>query len=344
MASISSRKEQHVELCVNEEVNFTTKTNGLNEWEFEHNALPELNFSDIDPSTHFLGRELSFPLLISGMTGGYKNAESINGQLAEICEELSLAMGVGSQRQTLDDSMFHASFAITRKCAPHIPLIANIGAAEVARMPDASSAQCFIELIEANALAVHLNPLQEFLQPEGNPEFKNVLAKIGMLVKALPVPVIVKEVGAGISASVATRLFEAGVRIIDVAGAGGTSWAGVEILRRKDQLPISQEFWDWGIRTADAVRAISNIKPDNASLISSGGIVDGVMIAKSIALGADLAGAARILLQELVKNDQDGLRRLLLGWMHDVKGVMFLVGAKNIDSLRRVPLLRADVT
>ena len=344
MASISSRKEQHVELCVNEEVNFTTKTNGLEEWEFEHNALPELNFDEINPSIQFLGKEISFPLLITGMTGGYENAESINGQLAEICEELSLAMGVGSQRQALNDHTFHASFAIARKCAPHIPLIANIGAAEVARMPDASSAQRLIALIEANALAVHLNPLQEFLQPEGNPEFKNVLTKIGMLVKALPVPVIVKEVGAGISASVATKLFEAGVRIIDVAGAGGTSWAGVEILRRKDQLPVSQEFWNWGIRTADAVHAISKIKPDNASVIASGGIVDGVMIAKSIALGADLAGAARILLQELVKNGQDGLRRLLLGWMHDVQGVMFLVGAKNIDALRRVPLMKADVT
>lgn len=338
MSETTSRKEEHVSLCVEDDVAFQTKTNGFEEWEFEHNALPELNFDEIDPSITFLQKKISFPLLLTGMTGGYEGATTINQQLAEVCEELSLPMGVGSQRQAIEDNTFHDSFTRARKCAPHIPLIGNIGAAEVASMRDVSTAQRLVDLIEADALAIHLNPLQEFLQPEGNPKFKGVLKNIGTIAKKLSVPVIIKEVGAGISANVAVRLFDVGVRYLDISGAGGTSWAGVEIKRRQHALPVSPSFWDWGIRTADALIAVANVKPTDSILIASGGIVDGVMVAKAIALGAQLAGTARLLLQALMNDGQEGLRNLFAGWKNDLLGVMFLVGTKNIDELHKIPL------
>ncbi|MFA6456316.1 MAG: type 2 isopentenyl-diphosphate Delta-isomerase, partial [Bacteroidota bacterium] len=259
--STVSRKRDHVELTVKRNVSFRSKTAGFEEWEFVHNALPEIDRSEVDTSAVFLGKKLSFPLMISCMTGGYKEAEKINRDLAEVCEEFQIAMGVGSQRQAMEDSTYHSSFSIARIAAPTIPLIGNIGAAEVAKLKDVSPVLKLAELIRADAFAVHLNPLQEFLQPEGNTDFRGVLKGIEMLVKKLPIPVIVKEIGAGISWSVAERLANVGVRYIDVAGAGGTSWAGVEILRRsKDDREHWNPFWDWGIRTADALREVVQLK------------------------------------------------------------------------------------
>jgi isopentenyl-diphosphate delta-isomerase len=210
-------------------------------------------------------------------------------------------MGVGSQRQAIENAEYHASFSVVRHAAPGIPIIGNIGAAEVARMRDASVVQRLVDLIGADAFAVHLNPLQELLQPEGSTNFRGVLAGIEMLVDQLRIPVIVKEIGAGISAGTARRLLEAGVRIIDVAGAGGTSWAGVEILR-SGTAASSDPFWDWGIPTADAITDIAKLKDASGtmSIIASGGITNGVECAKAIALGADMTAAARPLLQRLM--------------------------------------------
>ncbi len=339
MSETSSRKEEHVNLCVEDDVIFHSKTNGFDEWEFEHNALPELDFEEIDPSTTFLDKKISFPLMITGMTGGYEGATTINAELAEVCEELNIPMGIGSQRQALEDDAYHESYSISRKKAPHIPLIANIGAAEVVDLKDVSPVQKIIDLIEANALAIHLNPLQEFLQHDGNARFRGVLKNIEMLVNQLHVPIIIKEVGAGISANVALRIIDAGVQWIDVAGAGGTSWAGVEIKRRGSALPVSPSFWNWGIRTADALIQLSRINPAQVHLIASGGITDGVMIAKSIALGADLSGSARLLLQTLIKKSQDDLKNILAGWKNDLCGVMFLTGSRTITELKKVSLL-----
>lgn len=328
---------------LNRDVSFQAKTAGFEHWEFEHNALPELNFSDIDPGVSFLEKKLSMPLMVSCMTGGYKNAASINKQLAEVCEESRIAMGVGSQRQALEDSSYHATFSIVREAAPTIPLVGNIGAAEVAQLRDASPVERLVEMIHADAFAVHLNPLQEFLQPEGNPNFRGVLKGIEMLVKRCPVPIIVKEIGAGISASVAQRLVDVGVRIIDVAGAGGTSWAGIEIMRRNARLTDGgQAFWDWGIPTAEAVMQVSILKAQVPGLvvIGSGGIANGVNLAKSLALGADLAAAARPLLEALYKGGKKGLQELFRVWMKELKGVMFLVGASTIGQLQKTPLRR----
>ena len=346
---ISSRKQEHVELTIGRDVSFQTKTPGFERWEFQHNALPELDFSEVDPSTKFLGKRLSMPLLISSMTGGYEDATRINRLLAEVCAEKQLAMGVGSQRQAIQDTKFHRSFSVVREVAPDIPVFGNIGGAEVAKLKDVSTIKRLADLIKADAFAVHLNPLQEFLQPEGNPEFRGVLRGIEMLVRELPIPIIVKEIGAGISLSVARRLIDAGIRIIDVAGAGGTSWAGVEIIRRTKKtenraskvVGAAQSFWDWGIPTVDALRQVCSLKIQTPSLtvIASGGIAGGLDVAKAIAFGGDLAGAARLMLQELEAGGTKALLAKIDGWEMELKGAMFLTGSRTIADLQAQQLV-----
>jgi isopentenyl-diphosphate delta-isomerase len=338
----SSRKQQHVEIVLAKDVGFRAKTSGFERWDLVHVALPELDFEEVDPATTFLGKPLRLPLLITGMTGGYAGAESINRQLAALCVERGLAMGVGSQRQAMEDPRFRRSYSVVREVAPDIPVIGNIGAAEVAHLQDAGPLRRMADLIRADALAVHLNPLQEFLQPEGTPRFAGVLNGIERLVHDLGIPVMVKEIGCGISADVMRRLLDAGVRIVDVAGAGGTSWAGVEVLRRKererDPLAI---FWDWGIPTADAVRQCAALRTDARpfTLIASGGIQNGLDMAKAIVLGADLAGAARPFLQALRQGGPRGLRRFVDGWERQFRGAMFLTGARTLPDLQRQTLM-----
>jgi len=332
----SSRKQQHVEITLSKDVSFRGKTTGFERWEFLHNAVPELDLSEVDPSTTFLGKKLSFPLIISSMTGGYHDAIRINRQLAGVCARKGLAMGVGSQRQALENSKHHRSFSVVREVAPDIPVFGNIGAAEVAKLKDVSGVKKLAELIRADAFAVHLNPLQEFLQPEGNPQFRGVLDGIARLVRELGLPIIVKEIGAGISMSV----------------AGGTSWAGVEILRRGNirkqrkygkggQTPSATAFWDWGIPTVDALRQVSSLKTESPSLtlISSGGISGGLDIAKSIAFGADLAAAARTFLRILESSGANGLMQELERWEMELRGAMFLTGSRTIPELQEQQLV-----
>jgi isopentenyl-diphosphate delta-isomerase len=343
--STSSRKKQHVRLALTRDVGFRAKGTGLDHLDFEHNALPEIDFSEVDTSTRFLGYQLSCPLLISSMTGGYADALTVNRQLAEVCGEMHLALGVGSQRQAMERKALHRTFSVIREVAPDIPVIGNLGAAEVARLRDAGSVQRLVNLVRADAFAIHLNPLQELLQPEGNPAFRGVLEGIALLVRELSVPVIVKEIGAGISGEVAARLVEVGVAYIDVAGAGGTSWAGIEILRGK-RSRSRERFWDWGIPTASALRAVTPLKKRSPGLtiIASGGITTGVDAAKCIALGADLVGSARPMLHALARRKKRGLKTLLEEWVDELRWVMFLTGAKEIKQLQtkklvsRVPL------
>ncbi len=338
----SSRKQQHVEIVLAKDVGFRAKSSGFERWDLVHVALPELDLAEVDPSTTFLDKPLRMPLLVTGMTGGYAGAERINRALASVCASRGLAMGVGSQRQAIEDARFRRTYSVVREEAPSIPVIGNIGAAEVAHLQDAGALKRMVELVRADALAVHLNPLQEFLQPEGTPTFAGVLNGIERLVKDLGVPVIVKEIGCGISAGVLRRLLDVGVRIVDVAGAGGTSWAGVEVLRRKEQLrdPLAV-FWDWGIPTADAVRQCAALRSGQQTftLIASGGIQHGLDMAKAIVLGADMVGAARPFLQALRKTGTAGLERYIDGWERQFRGAMFLTGSRTLDDLRRQTLM-----
>ena len=346
----SSRKQQHIDISLTKDVSFCTKTAGFERWDFLHNAMPELNLSDVDPSTSFLGKKIAFPFIISSMTGGYADALKINRQLAEVCAIKEIAMGVGSQRQAFEDDQYHRSFSVVREVASNIPVFGNIGAAEVAKLRDASPILRLIELIHADGFAIHLNPVQELLQPEGDTDFRGVLAGIEMLVKAIPVPLIVKEIGAGISADVARRLIDSGVTIIDVAGAGGTSWAGVEILRgknkdgkrKKEEVRLnSQEFWDWGIPTIDALRGVCIVKSKSSwvKVISSGGISNGIDIAKSFAFGADYAAVARPILRALANGGVKSVLRLIDTWECELKGTMFLTGSRSIAALQKQQMI-----
>ena len=336
----TSRKKQHVDITLTKDVRFRGKTTGLERLEFVHNALPELNLDDIDTRTTFLGRELALPLMVSCMTGGYPDALAINRDLAAVCESARIALGVGSQRQALEESRFHRTFSVVREAAPTIPVVGNIGAAEVAGMKDASAALRLAELIGADAFAVHLNPLQEFLQPEGNPSFRGVLQGIAMLARSLPIPLIVKEIGAGLSTDVIRRLLDAGVTIIDVAGAGGTSWAGVEALRQTDRT-TAEMFWDWGIPTARALQDAAALRAGGRSMtiIASGGITSGLAAAKCIALGADLAASARPMLSALDRGGRKGLRKLIEEWSREIRGAMFLTGSARLSDLHSAPLV-----
>jgi isopentenyl-diphosphate delta-isomerase len=332
-----------VELVLARDVGFRHKTTGLERLEFIHNALPEIDLDDVRTGTTFLGKPVELPLIVGSMTGGYADALAINRGLAEVCEALRIPMGVGSQRQTMEDETYRRTFTVVREAAPSIPVMGNIGAAEVAKMTTADPARRLVEMLGADGFWVHLNPLQELLQPEGSPRYRGVLAGIAMLVRALPVPVLVKEIGAGISADVARRLLDAGVRHIDVAGAGGTSWAGVEILRGKRKAAAAG-FWDWGIPTADALRAVASLKASYGqfTLIGSGGISSGMDMARAIALGADLVASARPLLQALKRGGTRALHGKISAWAAELRAVMFLTGSADLPGLQAAPLVTRE--
>lgn len=345
--SSARRKSDHVDIVLNQDVTFRVKTTGFENIDFIHNALPELDYSDVDASTSFLGKTINAPVLVSCMTGGFVRGELINRMLAEVCEELSIAMGVGSQRQMLDDEKRHKSFSAVRDIAPTIPLLGNIGAAEVAKLQkDQYRIDDFhrlVDAVQADGLVVHCNPLQELMQPEGNTNFHGVIDGIELLVQELSCPVIVKEVGAGISDNVARRVISVGVRCIDVAGAGGTSWSGIEMIRRNDKTD-AQSFWDWGIPTIESLHMVTALRSHNPELqvIASGGINDGTTAAKAIALGADMVGAARIFLETGVHSGKRSLRKHIQNWIQDISRVMFLTGSKTVADLQHAPVVKRN--
>lgn len=341
----TSRKQSHVELVVSEQVSHRGIASGFEGLTLIHNALPEIALRDIDTSTHFLGKHLDVPILISSMTGGYEDAERINGALSTLSAKYGAAMAVGSQRQALENKRFHNSFKIARKENPTGIIFANIGAVEVAHLGakgKIGKIKILIDLIEADALIVHLNPLQELMQPEGTSDFKGVLSGIEQCVKSLGVPIIAKEVGAGISKVVAKKLLESGVLVIDVAGAGGTSWAGVEILRQKKKdRRMLEPFWDWGIPTVEALLQVRELKESMTfGLIASGGIRNGLDIAKSIALGADLTGIAKPLISVFMNNGEKELQRTMEDFITQLRYSMFLTGSQNLPALAKQPLQR----
>jgi len=296
-ANLIQRKNDHLDIVLNPVAGARKSRTGFERWRFEHCALPELDLDGIDLRTTLFGRPLQAPLLISSMTGGAARARDINLHLARAAQTLGLAMGVGSQRVALESDVSFGLSGELRAIAPDIPLLANLGAAQIRGQRGLDYARRAVEMIEADALIVHLNPLQEALQHGGDRDWRGVLDAVAMLVDRLAVPVVVKEVGAGISTAVAHRLSEAGVAMIDVAGAGGTSWAAVEAQRalQPEHREMAMAFADWGIPTAEALRDIHAALP-TMPLIASGGINNGIDAAKALALGADLVGQAAAVL------------------------------------------------
>lgn len=298
-----TRKADHLRVCLEDDVQFCQTTNGLERYRFTHCCLPELDRVEIDLSTQFLGKSLGAPLLISSMTGGTDYARTINYRLAEVAQQYNIAMGVGSQRVAVENPEVMETFAV-RAVAPDILLFANLGAVQLNYGYGIDQCLRTIDALQANALILHLNPLQECVQTRGDTNFKGLLGKIADLCERLPVPVIAKEVGNGISAEMARKLIEAGVGAIDVAGAGGTSWAKVESQRAKDprQRRLGMTFADWGLPTAECITGIRAVASD-IPLIASGGLRDGLEAAKAIALGADLAGLASPFLKAAAESE-----------------------------------------
>lgn len=321
---ISRRKKDHVDLTVAGLAGYT-KSSGLESVELLHNALPEVNLNEITLEATLLGRTFSYPLFISSMTGGYDRAMEYNAVLASFCEDNNLPMGVGSQRAMLEQPALVDSFSIVRKHAPTAFIAGNIGGAQLIGGLSRNQVDILTGSIGADAIIVHLNPLQELLQPEGDVNFKGVLDGIASLAAVSDVPVIVKETGAGISAAVAGRLLDAGVSVIDIAGAGGTSWGRVESLRTETE----SVFDEWGIPTVDCLLQMRSLRSRNFGLIASGGIRSGLDIVKCIALGADFAASAQPVMKALAANGRDGLDHLLAGWQADSRIALCLIGCTS---------------
>ncbi len=334
MSKIEDRKKDHVSLTLDEKTQYQ-KSTGFEKYDFIHNALPEVDFEEIDTKAVLLGRTFSFPLFISSMTGGYDKAESVNAIIAEFCEDKNLPFGVGSQRAMLENSELTKTFSVAREKAPNAFICSNIGGAQLIKGLQKDHIKRLTESIEADAVIVHLNPLQELMQPEGDRNFKGILDGIEQLVKDCGLPIIVKETGAGISQYTAKRLLNAGVSVIDVAGAGGTSWAKVENARQEAEIS-NFDFNNWGIPTADCIADLSKLQWERGfEIISSGGIRSAHDMGKSLCLGANFCATAQPIIKAVVENGTEGLNQLFETWQYQLKVIMTLLGCSNVKELNK---------
>lgn len=336
--SIEARKNEHIDLCLTDDVKGEAISNGFERYRFHHQALPEVNFNDIDTSNTFLSKKMNTPFLISSMTGGTERAYKINQHLAEAAEVRGWAMGVGSSRIAIEQPDRAYSFQL-RKWAPTIPLIANLGAVQLNKGYGVDECKRIIETLGADAMVLHLNSLQEVIQDNGDTEFKGLFNQIEALCSKFEIPIGVKEVGWGINGQLAKRLFDIGISFVDVAGAGGTSWSQVEKLR--SQLPIKRKaaeiFTSWGIPTAECLAEARDEKV-SGTLIASGGMTNGLEAAKALGLGASLVGFGRRLLagaDESVEAVLEVFETIEL----ELRIVMFALGHSDIEALRQTPYL-----
>jgi isopentenyl-diphosphate delta-isomerase len=332
------RKAEHIKICLERMAQARKATTGFEDIHLIHKALPEVDRTKIDSSMSVFGYKFSTPIIVGAMTGGTEEATKINGAIAEAVEKLHLGMGVGSQRAALEDEKLAKTFAIARKKAPNSFLIANIGGVQLVHGYGVKEVKKAVEMIDADAVAIHLNSMQEAVQPEGQTNFVGVLDKIRELAGALDKPVIVKETGAGMAAEETRKLQAAGVKGIDVAGCGGTSFAAVEYFRMLEEEKRLQAtaLWDWGIPTAvSLVEATQTVK---IPVIASGGLRTGMDIAKALALNASLASVSQPMLEAAVKGAEE-TEKMLSGLIEELRNVMFLVGAKRVRDLVNVPVV-----
>jgi len=340
------RKADHIRISLDQNVQARKTTTGFEDIHFIHKALPETDKQKIDLSTTMFNHKFTAPLIVGAITGGTPEATKINATIAEAVDELGLGMGVGSQRAAIEDKKFEKTFAVARKKAPTAFLIANIGGVQLVNGYRLKEVKKAIRMIEADAIAIHLNPLQEAIQPEGQTNFRGVLEKIAEIAKTLEKPVIAKETGAGIAAEEAKNLEAAGVKGIDVSGAGGTSFAAVEHHRakrqgRRFQRRLGDIFWDWGIPTAISI--VEVCQTVSIPVIASGGIRNGVDVAKALALGANLTSLSQPVLQSAVKGVKE-TKKVLSLLIEELTNVMFLVGVGSVQTLRQVPLVLTGKT
>ncbi len=332
-APAANRKDAHIDLAL-QLVTDPGTVNSFDRMHFTHCALPEVNLASIDLSTKFLGKQLSAPMMIGAMTGGTPRAEAINQVLATIAQEKRIALAVGSQRAALEQKQTAANL---RDLAPDIPIISNLGGIQLTRPNGLDFAKAAIEDLQADAIAIHLNPLQEAVQPEGESDWRGVRDAIAALVQTNLAPVIVKEVGVGISAIVAKDLFECGVTAVDVAGFGGTNWAKIEAARREDDITVFEPFLNWGMPTLECLINVSKACPDNL-IIASGGVRHGLDAMRGFWLGADMISLAGPMLKRLLSDKKKPSRETLGMFVDQLKQQMsltlFLTGAQNLSSFR----------
>ncbi|MCC7361653.1 MAG: type 2 isopentenyl-diphosphate Delta-isomerase [Anaerolineales bacterium] len=332
----ASRKADHIRINLEEDVR-SGLTTGLERYRFVHQAAPELDLAAVDSGVTVFGKRLNAPVLISSMTGGTAEAQRINRTLAEAAQGAGIAMGLGSQRAAVEDPTLAATFQV-RSAAPDILLFANLGAVQLNYGYGVEQCRRAVEMIEADALILHLNALQEAVQPEGDGNFAGLLGRIEAVCRALPVPVVAKEVGWGFSEQAARRLAEAGVAAIDVAGAGGTSWSQVEMHRAQSasQRRVAAAFIDWGIPTAEAIGNVRRAAPQ-LPVFASGGLRDGIDIAKCVALGATLGGLAGPFLKAAAVS-VEAVAETIGEIGRELRIAMFAAGAGSIAALRTTPL------
>jgi isopentenyl-diphosphate delta-isomerase len=323
----SRRKQEHIDICLAEDVEFR-KSNGFEKYEFEHRALPELNLSDIDTSLEFFGKPFELPFFIEAITGGAPGTEKLNLNLAKASEEMGIGMGTGSQRAMLDDPDLKYTYMV-RDVAPNIFLLGNIGAVQLARL-QVNDIDRMIKEIKGDGLAIHLNAAQEMCQPEGDTDWRDVLANIERICRHADFPVIIKETGCGISADIAKRLESAGVGCLDIGGAGGTSFTRVEHYRGSESAAALSE---WGIPTAESLQQCR--KAVNIPIIASGGMRTGVECAKALAMGASLVGFALPVLKAAQTSHQAVVDKLT-SLAEELKRTMLLLGTENIEALKKV--------
>ncbi len=329
------RKIEHIEICLQENVQCNQSTM-FEDIRLIHNALPEIDKDEIDLTTNFLGLRADAPIAIAAMTGGHPDTLDINRRLAEAAEELRIPIGVGSQRAAIEDATLADTFKIVRKSAPSVPVICNIGATHV------EAAAKAVEMIDADIIGIHLNPLQEAIQPEGDCNSIGVLEQIEAIVDSTDIPVLVKETGAGISSDVATRLEAIGVAGVDVGGVGGTSWAAVEYyraLKENDDIKaqLGLDFWDWGIPTALSVIMVGDAT--DLEIMATGGIRSGMDVAKAVSLGASMTGVAHPLLNLAVNGNTQQIIDEIEMYLEGLRTAMYLVGSATIDEMTSKPLI-----
>lgn len=346
-APVEPRKLDHIRVCLEKPVQAQDKTAGLEDIELIHNAIPEISKKDVDPSSGFLGHNLDAPIIIAAMTGGHPIAKKINATLAEAAKELNIGLGVGSQRAALEDPGLIDTFRVVREIAPDAFIIGNLGAPQLSRGYSLREIEKAVKMIDANAIAIHLNALQEAIQPEGETDFSGVTDTIGEISKKTSIPIIAKETGAGIAREEAQILEKSGIAAIDVGGAGGTTWAGVETYRAAEsgdegRNRIGKTFWDWGIPTA--VSAFEVAQSTKLPVIATGGVRSGLDAAKLIALGASVVGVAFPLLQSAYRGDVNEVINTLNTMIEELRITMHLVGAKTIDKLKSARVIISGKT
>lgn len=333
MSNISSRKADHIDLCISGDVGFQHKTNLFECVEFVHDALPELALDEIDTSSSFAGYPIQAPLIIAAMTGGVDRAEEINRDLAKTAQKYGIGFAFGSQRPWLSNGIREGY--LVRDVAPDVLLLGNLGIVQAAQ----TSTEAIQEMIKetgVHALCIHLNPAMELVQPEGDQDFRQGMDTLRRL-QDLGIPIIVKETGCGLSRKVAQRIKDIGIQWVDISGAGGTSWVAVETHRAQDEKhQLGHTFWDWGIPTAASVAQLHGL---DLGICATGGIQNGLMIAKAIALGASCGGMARAFLQSYAHGGVEELERRIEQVIAEIKITMLLVGAPNITALQQTALV-----